>query len=146
MRPIGMDTWVWASPLTDATIDPLLDHVAALGFDAVELPWRAWATSRSTPWGSGLGAPASRRTSCGPWPPAGTWWTPTRATDEPTPDYLRACIDLAAGTGAPAVCGPFYASTGRVWRLDAEGAASRHTPSGAPGSHRWSTMPASAGS
>jgi D-psicose/D-tagatose/L-ribulose 3-epimerase len=37
-----------------------------------------------------------------------------------TQDYLRACIDFAAGIGARAVCGPFYASTGRVWRMDAD--------------------------
>ena len=35
-----------------------------------------------------------------------------------TQDYLRACIDLAAEIGAAAVCGPFYAATGRVWRMD----------------------------
>jgi D-psicose/D-tagatose/L-ribulose 3-epimerase len=36
-----------------------------------------------------------------------------------TQDYLRACVDLAAGIGARSVCGPFYAATGRVWRMDA---------------------------
>ena len=35
-----------------------------------------------------------------------------------TQDYLRACVDLAADIGAAAVCGPFYAATGRVWRMD----------------------------
>jgi D-psicose/D-tagatose/L-ribulose 3-epimerase len=38
-------------------------------------------------------------------------------TVEETQDYLRACIDLAAGIGAPSVCGPFYAATGRTWRM-----------------------------
>jgi D-psicose/D-tagatose/L-ribulose 3-epimerase len=37
-----------------------------------------------------------------------------------TQDYLRACVDLAAAVGASGVCGPFYAATGRTWRLDAE--------------------------
>jgi D-psicose/D-tagatose/L-ribulose 3-epimerase len=36
-----------------------------------------------------------------------------------TQRYLRACIALAQDVGAPAVCGPFYASTGRLWRMDA---------------------------
>jgi D-psicose/D-tagatose/L-ribulose 3-epimerase len=35
-----------------------------------------------------------------------------------TQDYLRACVDLAAGIGATSVCGPFYAATGRVWRME----------------------------
>ena len=37
-----------------------------------------------------------------------------------TQDYLRACVDLAAAIGAPSVCGPFYAATGRVWRMTEE--------------------------
>src|SRR4029079_18266049 len=37
-RAIGINPWVWASPLTDETVTDLLHHVAALGFDAVELP------------------------------------------------------------------------------------------------------------
>jgi D-psicose/D-tagatose/L-ribulose 3-epimerase len=37
-----------------------------------------------------------------------------------TQDYLRACIDFAAGVGATSVCGPFYSATGRVWRMDAD--------------------------
>ena len=41
-------------------------------------------------------------------------------TVERTRTYLRACVDLAAGLGARSVCGPFYAATGRVWRMTAE--------------------------
>ena len=44
-----------------------------------------------------------------------------------TQDYLRACIDLAADIGAAAVCGPFYAATGRVWRMDRRPADARPT-------------------
>ena len=35
MRPLGVNTWVWTSPLTDANSADLLHHVADLGFDAV---------------------------------------------------------------------------------------------------------------
>jgi D-psicose/D-tagatose/L-ribulose 3-epimerase len=35
-----------------------------------------------------------------------------------TQRYLSACIALAAEVGAGAVCGPFYSSTGRLWRMD----------------------------
>ena len=34
-RSIGVNTWVWESPLTDATLPPLLARIAAMGFDAV---------------------------------------------------------------------------------------------------------------
>ncbi len=38
MRAIGINTWVWTSPLTDATLPDLLETIAAAGFDGVELP------------------------------------------------------------------------------------------------------------
>ena len=40
-REIGINTWVWASPLTDETVTDLLHHVAALGVDEEELPLEA---------------------------------------------------------------------------------------------------------
>ncbi|HSU00931.1 MAG TPA: sugar phosphate isomerase/epimerase family protein [Nocardioides sp.] len=118
MREIGVNTWVWTSPLTDADVPDLLRHVAALGFDAVELPLEnagdltvavvrdALAETGLTPCVVGAMAPGRDLVdaSCVP----------------ATQDYLRACIDFAAGIGATAVCGPFYASTGRVWRMDAD--------------------------
>ena len=37
-----------------------------------------------------------------------------------TQQYLGACTALASSIGAGAVCGPFYAATGRVWRMTDE--------------------------
>jgi D-psicose/D-tagatose/L-ribulose 3-epimerase len=37
-RPIGVNTWVWTSPLNDDTLVELSAKAAALGFDAIELP------------------------------------------------------------------------------------------------------------
>ena len=40
-----------------------------------------------------------------------------RSSVAATQDYLRGCVVLAAAVGAPAVCGPFYAQTGRTCRM-----------------------------
>lgn len=120
MRPIGVNTWVWTSPLTDANLPGLLRDIRALGFDAVELPLEnpgdidpdtaaaALAETGLAPYVVGAMAPGRDLV----------------ATDADcvatTQDYLKACVDLAAAIGAPAVCGPFYAQTGRVWRLAPE--------------------------
>ena len=37
-RSLGINTWVWTSPLTDRVLPELLGRIARLGFDAVELP------------------------------------------------------------------------------------------------------------
>jgi D-psicose/D-tagatose/L-ribulose 3-epimerase len=118
MREIGVNTWVWTSPLTDADVPGLLRRIADMGFDAVELPLEnagdlsvsvvtdALAATGLTPYVVGAMAPG--RDLVDP------------SCVAATQDYLRACIDLAAGIGATSVCGPFYAATGRVWRMDAD--------------------------
>jgi D-psicose/D-tagatose/L-ribulose 3-epimerase len=117
MREIGVNTWVWTSPLTDAGAGDLLRRVAGMGFDAVELPLEnagdlsvgvvaeVLAETGLTPYVVGAMAPGRDLVDA----------TCVAATQ----DYLRACVDLAAGIGATSVCGPFYAATGRVWRMEA---------------------------
>lgn len=121
-RPIGVNTWVWVSPLTDATVADVLRHVAQLGFDVVELPLEqlgdlsvevvrdALESTGLTP--CVVGAMAPGRDLVRP--------DDVGSSVEATQDYLRGCVDLAAGIGAAAVCGPFYAATGRVWKMTAD--------------------------
>lgn len=118
MRPVAVNTWVWTSPLTDGVAPQLLRHVAELGFDAVELPLEQ--VGDLTP---DVISPLLEETELAPLVVGAM--APGRdlvAADESavaaTQGYLRGCIDLAAALGAPAVCGPFYAATGLVWRMD----------------------------
>jgi D-psicose/D-tagatose/L-ribulose 3-epimerase len=119
-REIGINTWVWNSPLTDAVLPDLLRSIADLGFDAVELPLenpgdldpqRTGAAVRDaglTPYVVGAMAPGRDLVAT------------DAETVRRTQDYLRSCIDLAAVAGATSVCGPFYSQTGRVWRMTAD--------------------------
>jgi D-psicose/D-tagatose/L-ribulose 3-epimerase len=97
-----------------------LTRIADLGFDAVELPLEnpgdldpeataaVVAETGLTPYVVGAMAPGRDLVATTPDAVAATQ------------DYLRSCVDLAATVGATSVCGPFYAQTGRVWRMDAE--------------------------
>lgn len=126
MRAIGVNTWVWTSPLTDRDLPALLGKIAQLGFDAVELPLenagdlsvpalsRVLADTGLTPYVVGAMAPGRDLVEAEP------------TTIRTTQDYLRSCIDLAQGVGATSVCGPFYAATGRVWRLSPQQRASAY--------------------
>jgi D-psicose/D-tagatose/L-ribulose 3-epimerase len=118
MREIGVNTWVWTSPLTDAGVADLLRRIAGMGFDAVELPLEN-AGDLTVPVVSEVLAETGL-TPCvvGAMAPGRDLIDASCVSD--TQDYLRACIDFAAGVGARTVCGPFYASTGRVWRMDAD--------------------------
>lgn len=119
MRPLGVNTWVWTSPLTDRTLPAMLEHVAGLGFDVVELPVENLddltpSTVRAALEETGLAPGVVGAMS--PWRDLVVTDVGTRRR---TQDYLRGLLDLAAEIGAPTVCGPFYAATGRAWAMTA---------------------------
>ncbi|WP_458781891.1 sugar phosphate isomerase/epimerase family protein [Arthrobacter sp. D3-16] len=116
-RSIGISTWVWESPLTDANLSGLLARIAAMGFDAVELPLEnpgdfTAATARESLESTGL-----RPFIVGAMAPGRDLVSAAPASVERTQAYLMDCVSMAASIGSPTVCGPFYAQTGRVWRM-----------------------------
>ncbi|WP_229051968.1 sugar phosphate isomerase/epimerase [Aeromicrobium sp. Leaf350] len=116
-RQIGANTWIWTSPLTDETVGPLLQRVAGLGFDAVELPLENAGDLTAGVVAQALADTGLTPCVVGAMAPGRDLVATDTATIEATRDYLRACVDLAAAIGATSVCGPFYAATGRLWRL-----------------------------
>ena len=120
MRPIGINTWVWTSPLTDSSLPKLLRTIADLGFDGVELPLENAGDLNPATTAAALAETGLSAWVVGAMAPGRDLVDTTPQTVADTQDYLRACVDLAAAVGAPAVCGPFYAATGRTWRLSAE--------------------------
>ena len=118
-RAVGVNTWVWASPLTDDTVGPLLRRVADLGFDAVELPLENTGDLTADVVAEVLAETGLAPYVVGAMAPGRDLVATDAVTVGSTRDYLSSCVDLAAALGAPAVCGPFYAATGRVWRMDA---------------------------
>jgi D-psicose/D-tagatose/L-ribulose 3-epimerase len=119
MNPLGANTWIWVSPLSDDRLAQLAPRIAGWGFDLVELPIEQlgdWDPDRARRLLDDLGLGA---TTCAVMPP-----TRDLVADDPsivaaTADYLRGCIDVAARVGAGVVGGPIYASVGRTWLLDA---------------------------
>ncbi len=119
-RPIGVNTWVWQSPLTDDVLPQLLAKIAGMGFDAVEMPLENPGDFTAGTARDALAATGLEPYLVGAMAPGRELVLADAGSVQATQDYLAACIDLARDLGAPAVCGPFYSSTGRVWRMDAE--------------------------
>ncbi|PZG24435.1 sugar phosphate isomerase [Micromonospora craterilacus] len=114
---LGVNTWVWNSPLTDATLAALAAKVAGWGFDVLELPVENpgdWAAERAAQVlaDHGLGA-----TVCLVMPPGRELVAADPQTIRSTQDYLMRVVDAAATVGSPVIAGPAYASVGRTWRL-----------------------------
>jgi len=120
VRAIGVNTWVWTSPLTDHELPALLDRIAGMGFDAVELPLENPGDLTARTVAAALDRTGLQPYVVGAMAPGRDLVAAEDAQVRATQDYLRHCLDLAAGIGATSVCGPFYAATGRVWRLSPE--------------------------
>jgi D-psicose/D-tagatose/L-ribulose 3-epimerase len=116
MNPIGVNTWVWVSPPTDAAITEMAPRVKAMGFDLLELGVENpgdWDPARVSEILAANGLSASLCVAMGE----------DRDLTDPelvssTQDYVRYCIDAAATIGANVVAGPLYTPVGKTWQMD----------------------------
>lgn len=118
-RVIGVNTWVWTSPLADASLESIARKAAAMGFEAIELPVESpgdWDPVRArdvldelelAPYVVGAMGAGRDLVNASP------------AAIESTQSYLEHCVAVAETLGASVVAGPFYAQTGRTWRMSA---------------------------
>lgn len=115
-RTIGVNTWVWTSPLTDENVAPLARHVAEMGFGAIELPLES-----AQDWSGALVREAIEETGLVPVVigamGAGRSLLSRAGNVAATQEYLRSCLGAARALGATVVAGPFYAPTGVAWRM-----------------------------
>lgn len=116
-RRIGVNTWVWVSPLTDDRLAELAPRVRGWGFDMIELPVENpgdWDPGRAARLLTDLGLSA---TVCLAMGPDRELVAAEPATVAATQDYLRHVVDAAAQVGSAVIAGPAYASVGRTWRM-----------------------------
>lgn len=118
--PIGVNTFVWHSPLTDDLLDQRLRQIAGWGFDAVELPLEQpgdWDPAHAEELLSELGLVSVVGAVFGPGRELAAADTEVLAA---TKDYVRTAVRVAERQGSPLVIGPMYTSVGRTWRASAD--------------------------
>src|SRR5260370_13327168 len=119
-HPLGANTWIWTSPLTDERLAELAPRIRAWGFSTIELPIENlgdWDPIRTKDLLQQLGLGA---TTCLVMPPGRDLVTDNRPVVIGTQIYLKGCLDLAAAIGAGVVAGPAYAPVGRTWLMSAD--------------------------
>lgn len=117
---LGVNTWVWTSPLTDTALEHIAPRVASWGFDVLELPVENtgdWEPRRARDLLDGLGLNATVALVMSPGRELVATDPTTRSS---TQDHLRRVVDAAATVGARVVAGPAYASVGRTWRMSSQ--------------------------
>jgi len=115
-RTIGVNTWVWTSPLTDESLAELAPKIAGMGFGAIELPLENagdWDAGRAGELLASLGLQPVVIGAMGP----GRSLVDRAGNVPATQAYLRTCLAAARRVGASVVAGPFYAPTGVTWRM-----------------------------
>ncbi|RRR97592.1 sugar phosphate isomerase/epimerase family protein [Glycomyces terrestris] len=125
MTRLGVNTWVWASPLDDEALARLAPRVRDWGFDVIELPVESpgdWDAARAAGLLERLGLAATVVLVMGP----GRELVAAPAeVVAATQEYLRRVVDAAAAVGSGVIAGPAYASVGRTWRIGDRAAAYR---------------------
>ena len=111
---IGVSTWVWTSPATTEVLETLLPHIAAIGFDVIELPIEEVGQFDVSRVGELARAHGLEVSVCAVIGPGRDLLLPGEA--ERGIAYLRSCIEVAQTLGSPTVAGPFYSAVGRCWR------------------------------
>jgi D-psicose/D-tagatose/L-ribulose 3-epimerase len=99
-------------------LETLLPHIAALGFDVIELPIETigqFDVTRAGELAREHGLEISICAVIGP----GRDLLVAGEADEGV-RYLRSCIDVAQTLDSPTVAGPFYSAVGRCWRSTPE--------------------------
>ena len=119
MNRLGASTWIWTSPFADEALG-LVGQVKELGFDVLELAIED--VERVT---AGAVREAGEREGvgfsvCGAFGPARDLSHEDPAVRRAGVEYVKACVDLAAGIGAPNFVGPMYSAVGKARMLEPE--------------------------
>jgi D-psicose/D-tagatose/L-ribulose 3-epimerase len=109
----GASTFIWASPFGTDTLD-LIDTVAALGFDLIEICVERPETIEAALVRSRLHRANLKALVCGAFGPDRDMSSESSATRESASLYLRKCVDIASELGSATVSGPMYAGVGNT--------------------------------
>lgn len=112
--PIGVNLWIWDSPVTTDVIRGRAAQVAAMGFDAIELPLESVGDWRGEDVRAVLEETGLRSGVCAAMGAGRNLTTRDDVTTTATQTYLKACIEEAAKMGATVVAGPMYSPTGQT--------------------------------
>ena len=117
---IGVNGWVWTSPVTTDEFARLAPQVAAMGFDLFEVGIEGtsdldYAAAGRIARDNGLAVSV-----CAAMGPDRDLIHPDEAIRRNGMDYVRHCVEAASQIGAANVVGPLYSAVGRVWQSTAD--------------------------
>jgi D-psicose/D-tagatose/L-ribulose 3-epimerase len=115
----GASTFIWVSPFSNETLD-LVDKVATLGFDLIEVCVEDPATIDTAAIRRRIEAAGIGATVCGAFGPDRDMSADDTAVRRNAIGYVNRCSDIAAELGADIVVGPMYSAVGRTRMAEPE--------------------------
>src|SRR5687768_14666923 len=116
MAQIGVNAWVWTSPVHTEAFGRLAPAVARMGFDLIEVGIESTSDldyGRAAEIAKANGLAMS---VCAAMGPDRDLIHPDEAIRTSGMAYVRHCIDAAHTLGATSVIGPIYSAVGRTWQ------------------------------
>jgi len=110
---IGVNLLLWCGGFSDENI-PLIERVAALGYDGVELPVFAPQNVTANSVKKALDNTGMGCNICSVMPPDSSVIAPDAEARQRGVDYLKTMVELAEGIGAEVICGPNYSPVGHL--------------------------------
>ncbi|MGH9369957.1 MAG: sugar phosphate isomerase/epimerase family protein [Vicinamibacterales bacterium] len=117
---IGVNGWVWTSPVNTEAFAQLAPKVAGMGFDLFEFGIESttdldYSRAAGIARDNGLGVSV-----CAAMGPDRDLIHPDESIRKSGMDYVRHCVEAAATLGAKNVVGPLYSAVGRTWQSTAD--------------------------
>lgn len=116
MAQIGVNAWVWSSPVNTAEFGRLAPIVAGMGFDLIEV-----GIESTSDLDYGRAAEIAKANGlkvgvCAAMGPDRDLIHSDESIRTNGMGYVRHCIDAAKTLGSRNVCGPLYSAVGRTWQ------------------------------
>ena len=116
MAQIGINAWVWTSPVNTDEFARLAPIVKRMGFDLIEVGIEGtsdldYKRGAAVAKDNGLAVSV-----CAAMGPDRDLIHPEDGIRRNGMEYVRHCIDAAKTLGAANVCGPLYSAVGRTWQ------------------------------
>ena len=113
---LGVNTWVWTTPLNTDELGRLVVKVSDMGFDHIEVPIELsnevdYARAGELARERGLTVSA-----CGAFGPDQDLISEDPEIRKGAMGYVRHCIESASALGAANLIGPMYSAVGRCWQ------------------------------
>ncbi|MEO8521383.1 MAG: sugar phosphate isomerase/epimerase [Acidobacteriota bacterium] len=120
MAQIGVNAWVWSSPVNTAEFGRLAPIVKKMGFDLIEVGIEStsdldYAKAAEIARANGLAVSV-----CAAMGPDRDLIHADESIRSNGMEYVRHCIDAAQTIGAANVVGPLYSAVGRTWQQSAD--------------------------